>query len=325
MAEVGIDPAFAISGPDSTAFNALDGAAADPENAVSSDRQSYWARSRSRFFRDRGAVVGAVVGAVLALALVLAALFAPFISPYDPAFDDPDGTTMLGAPLAPTTGHWLGTDTDGRDALSRIIFGARVSLEVGLIGNGLASIIGLIFGSLAGYFRGWVDTVISRIIGIFLAFPVFLMALALVAVLTPSITTVIGIIVFVYWTSTARIIRGQVLSLRERGFVEAARAVGQREIVILWRHIFPHLLATMAVYTSLGIATTVLFESGLSYLGVGVPFGTPSWGGMINDNKDAVTTAPWLVFSPAVAIMITVIAFNLLGDGLREALDPYKE
>jgi peptide/nickel transport system permease protein len=321
MAEVGIDPTSAVRGPDAEAFTGYERDTAALEAAVSSDRQSYWARSRSRFFRDRGAVVGAV----LALALILTAVFAPFIAPYDPSFDDPNGTTMLGAPLAPTTGHWLGTDTDGRDALSRIIFGARVSLEVGLIGNGLASIIGLIFGSLAGFFRGWVDTTISRIIGIFLAFPVFLMALALVAVLTPSITTVIGIIVFVYWTSTARIIRGQVLSLRERGFVEAARAVGQSELAILWRHVFPHLLATMAVYTSLGIATTVLFESGLSYLGVGVPFGTPSWGGMINDNKDAVTTAPWLVFGPAVAIMITVISFNLLGDGLREALDPKQE
>jgi peptide/nickel transport system permease protein len=194
-----------------------------------------------------------------------------------------------------------------------------------LIGNGVAALVGLVLGSMAGYFRGWVDTVISRIIGIFLAFPVYLMALALVAVLTPSITTVIGIIIFVYWTSTARIIRGQVFALRERDFVEAARAVGLGELAILFRHIFPHLLSTLAVYTSLGIATTVLFEAGLSYLGVGVPHGTPSWGGMISDNQDALTTSPWLVFGPGVAIMLTVIAFNLLGDGLREALDPFKE
>jgi peptide/nickel transport system permease protein len=163
------------------------------------------------------------------------------------------------------------------------------------------------------------------LIDIFLAFPVYLLALALVAVLTPSLRTVIGVVIVAFWTSTARIVRGQVLSLRERDFVEAARSVGQREFVILLRHIYPHLLATMVVYISLGIATTVLFEAGLSYLGVGVPHGTPSWGGMISDNQDAVTTAPWLVFAPGAAIVITVVAFNLLGDGLRDALDPYKE
>jgi len=291
------------------------------EAVASRSGQGYWSRVRRRFFRDKGAVVGATV----VLGLILMAIFAQRLAPYDPGFEDPNGTTMLGAPLAPSPGHWLGTDANGRDALSRVIFGSQVSLEVGLIGNGVASILGLIMGSLAGYFRGWVDTVISRIIGIFLAFPVYLMALALVAVLTPSITTVIGIIIFVYWTATARIIRGQVFALRERDFVEAARAVGQSELAILVRHIFPHLFSTLAVYTSLGIATTVLFEAGLSYLGVGVPHGTPSWGGMISDNQDAVTTAPWLVFSPGVAIMLTVISFNLLGDGLREALDPYKE
>ncbi len=291
------------------------------ETTALKERQGYWTRVLHRFFRDKGAVVGAAI----VLALIVLAVFAQRIAPYDPGFEDPNGLTMLGAPLPPSSGHWLGTDANGRDALSRVIFGSQVSLEVGLIGNGVAALVGLVLGSMAGYFRGWVDTVISRIIGIFLAFPVYLMALALVAVLTPSITTVIGIIIFVYWTSTARIIRGQVFALRERDFVEAARAVGLGELAILFRHIFPHLLSTLAVYTSLGIATTVLFEAGLSYLGVGVPHGTPSWGGMISDNQDALTTSPWLVFGPGVAIMLTVIAFNLLGDGLREALDPFKE
>ncbi len=281
----------------------------------------YWARVWRRFRGNPPAVASAMV----VLVLCLVAIFAVHIAPFDPSYQDPNGTTMLGAPLAPTPGHWLGTDADGRDALSRVIYGAQVSLLVGIVANGIAGLIGLVCGSLAGYFRGWVDILISRFIDIFLAFPVYLLALALVAVLTPSIRTVIGIVVFVFWTSTARIIRGQVLSLRERDFVEAARAVGQGEFAILLRHIYPHLIATLVVYTSLGIATTVLFEAGLSYLGVGVPHGTPSWGGMISDNQDAVTTAPWLVFGPGAAIVITVVAFNVLGDGLRDALDPHQD
>ena len=281
----------------------------------------YWPRVWRRFRRDRFALLGAGI----VILMILVAIFAQRIAPYDPGFEDPNGTTLLGAPLPPSPGHWLGTDPNGRDALSRIIYGAQVSLLVGIVGNGAAGLIGLLLGSLAGYFRGWVDTLISRIIDVFLAFPVYLLALALVAVLAPSVRTVIGIIIVVYWTLTARIIRGQVLSLRERDFVEAARSLGQGELGIMVRHIYPHLIATMAVYTSLGIAATVIFESGLSYLGVGVPHGTPSWGNMISENQDAVTTAPWLVFGPGAAIVLTVLGFNLLGDGLRDALDPFRE
>jgi peptide/nickel transport system permease protein len=281
----------------------------------------YWQRAWRRFRRDRFALAGAAI----VLLLVVVAVFASRIAPYDPSYEDPNGLTMLGAPLPPSPGHWLGTDTNGRDALSRIIYGAQVSLLVGLVGNGFAGLIGLVAGSLAGYYRGWVDTVVSRIIDIFLAFPVYLLALALVAVLTPSVQTVIGIIVVAYWTTSARIIRGQVISLRERDFVEAARSLGQSERIILIRHIYPHILATLVVYVTLSIASTVVFESGLTYLGVGVPHGTPSWGGTISDNQQALTTAPWLVFGPSAAIMLTVLAFNLLGDGLRDALDPYRE
>ncbi len=281
----------------------------------------YWRRAWRRFRRDRFALAGAAI----VLLLVIVAIFASRIAPYDPSYEDPNGLTMLGAPLPPSPGHWLGTDTNGRDTLSRIIYGAQVSLLVGLVGNGLAGLIGLIAGSLAGYFRGWVDTAISRIIDIFLAFPVYLLALALVAVLNPSVQTVIGIIVVAYWTTSARIIRGQVISLRERDFVEAARSLGQCELPILFRHIYPHILATLVVYITLSIASTVVFESGLTYLGVGVPHGTPSWGGTISDNQQALTTAPWLVFGPGAAIMLTVLGFNLLGDGLRDALDPYQE
>jgi len=280
----------------------------------------YWGGAWRRLRRDKLALLGAA----LVLALVAVALLAPLIAPYPPAFEDPNGLTTIGAPLPPSPGHWLGTDPDGRDVLSRIMYGTQISLLVGVLGNGVAGLIGLLLGSLAGYFRGWVDTAISRVVDVFLAFPVYLLALALAGVLTPSVTTTIAIIVVVYWTATARIIRGQVLSLRERDFVEAARSLGQREIVIMFRHIYPHLLSTMVIYTSLNIATTVIFEAGLSYLGVGVPHGTPSWGAMISDNQQALTTAPWLVFCPSAAIVITVLSFNLVGDGLRDALDPYK-
>jgi len=295
-------------------------AAPEPEVAAAEGRRlGRWAVARRRLLRDKGALCGAAI----VLVLVAAALLAPVIAPYPPAFEDPNGLTMLGSPLPPSPGHWLGTDPNGRDVLSRVIYGAQISLLVGVVGNGLAGLIGLALGSLAGYFRGWVDTLISRVLDIFLAFPVYLLALALAGVLNPSVNTTIAIIIVVYWTATARIVRGQVLSLRERDFVEAARSLGQREVVILLRHIYPHLLSTMLIYTALNIATTVVFEAGLSYLGVGVPHGTPSWGAMISDNQQALYTAPWLVFCPSAAIMLTVLGFNLLGDGLRNALDPY--
>ncbi len=293
--------------------------APEPEAAAEGRRLGRWAVARRRLLRDKGALCGAAI----VLVLVAAALLAPVIAPYPPAFEDPNGLTMLGSPLPPSPGHWLGTDPNGRDVLSRVIYGAQISLLVGVVGNGLAGLIGLALGSLAGYFHGWVDTLISRVLDIFLAFPVYLLALALAGVLTPSVNTTIAIIVVVYWTATARIVRGQVLSLRERDFVEAARSLGQREVVILLRHIYPHLLSTMLIYTALNIATTVVFEAGLSYLGVGVPHGTPSWGAMISENQDALTTAPWLIFCPSLGIMLTVLGFNLLGDGLRNALDPY--
>jgi peptide/nickel transport system permease protein len=309
----GIDP-LPLAEPGPTALAAPEAAASD-----GSWPAGYWGSTWRRLRRDKVALCGAA----LVLALVAAALLAPVIAPYPPAFEDPNGLTTLGTPLPPSTGHLLGTDPNGRDVLSRIIYGTQITLLVGVLGNGLAGLIGLLLGSLAGYFRGWVDTAISRVVDVFLAFPVYLLALALAGVLNPSVNTTITIIVVVYWTATARIIRGQVLSLRERDFVEAARSLGQRELAILFRHIYPHLLSTMVIYTSLNIATTVIFESGLSYLGVGVPHGTPSWGAMISENQQALTTAPWLVFCPSAAIVLTVVGFNLVGDGLRDALDPY--
>jgi len=309
----GIDP-LPLAEPGPAALAAPEAAAGDGGRPA-----GYWGGARRRLRRDKVALCGAV----LVLALVAAALLAPVIAPYPPAFEDPNGLTTLGTPLPPGPGHLLGTDPNGRDVLSRLIYGAQITLLVGVLGNGLAGLIGLLLGSLAGYFRGWVDTAISRVVDVFLAFPVYLLALALAGVLNPSVNTTITIIVVVYWTATARIIRGQVLSLRERDFVEAARSLGQRELAIMFRHIYPHLLSTMVIYTSLNIATTVIFESGLSYLGVGVPHGTPSWGAMISENQQALTTAPWLVFCPSAAIVLTVVGFNLVGDGLRDALDPY--
>jgi peptide/nickel transport system permease protein len=279
---------------------------------------STWALAWIRLRRNRAAILGGAIVVVL----VLAAIFAPFLAPHDPtqAFDT--GINLDGTPAPPSGTFLLGADTLGRDLLSRILYGARVSLVIGIAANGLAMLIGVTVGMIGGYFAGWVGTVVMRLTDIMMAFPVLLLAIALVAVLKPSIWIVIGVIAFVYWTPIARIVHGQVLALKEREFVEAARAIGAGQWRILFRHVFPHLVPVIIVYTTLGIATNVLFEAALSYLGVGIQPPTPSWGGMISDGQTYYRSAPWLVLYPGLAIMLTVLGFSLLGDGLRDALDP---
>jgi ABC-type dipeptide/oligopeptide/nickel transport system permease subunit len=233
----------------------------------------------------------------------------------------------------PKVPHLFGVDKEYRDVFARVLYGARVSLEVALIATGLSMVIGVTLGMVAGYFRGWVDMAISRLIDVLLAFPILLLAIGLAAacklgkgclggLLQPGLTVVIAVIAFVNWTYIGRIIRGQVLSLREKEFIEAARSLGASNGRILFREILPNLVAPIIVYSSLIIPQNVLFESALSYLGVGVQFPKASWGAMLADASSIFDTAWWYMVFPGAALLLTVLAFNLLGDGLQDALNP---
>jgi peptide/nickel transport system permease protein len=271
-----------------------------------------------RFRRDRLALGGL---AVVALA-VGAALAAPWVAPFDPAEQFFDGLTLEGAPLPPNEKFWLGTDLLGRDLLSRLLYGARTSLVIGVVANGAAVVIGTALGVVAGYVRGPVGATIMRFTDLMMAFPALLLAIALAAIFAPSLWIVAMVIALVNWVQIARVVYTETTALAEREYIEAARALGAHWPRILFLHILPHLVPTILVYATLGIATTVLLEATLSYLGIGVRPPTPSWGGIIFESQSYFLTAPWLVFFPGVAIMILALAFNLLGDALRDALDP---
>jgi len=269
-------------------------------------------------------------GAVLGLIIILTALFAPLLAPHDPTVQYRDGLTPDGQPIPSTllqgsTRFPLGTDANGRDLLSRIIYGSRISLLVGVLANTLAVTLGVLIGSVAGFFGGVIESVLMRFTEVMMAFPTLLLAMTLVAILKPSLWIIIVVIGVVYWTWIARVVYGQVVALREREFIAASRALGAGRLMILFRHIIPQLVPTIIVWGTLGIATNVMLEASLSYLGIGVQPPTPSWGGMIQQGQSFYRTAPWLVVYPGLAIMLTVFAFNLLGDGLRDALDPVQK
>ncbi|MCA9838296.1 MAG: ABC transporter permease [Trueperaceae bacterium] len=278
--------------------------------------------SRPSTWRSLRRNPAAMFGLIVVLLVILIALFAPLLAPKNPAEQFFEGLTLEGSPLSPNQDFWLGTDLLGRDLLSRLIYGARISLLVGLIANGAALLIGTLLGSLAGYFGGALAKIIMRFTDIMMAFPALLLAIALSAILRPSLWIVAMVIALVNWVQVARVVYAQTLSLAESEFVTAANALGAGNGRIMFRHLFPHLLPTMLVYGTLGISTTVLLEATLSFLGVGVQPPTPSWGGIINESQSYFLTAPWLVFFPGSAILLTAVSFNLLGDGLREALDP---
>lgn len=276
-------------------------------------------RGRARWRTFRRVLDARLAGAGLAILsiVIFCALLAPLISPYDPNEQD-----YLALAESPSARHLLGTDDLGRDVLSRIIYGSRVSLEVGIIAVGIAVSIGVTLGLLAGFTGGAADTVIMRFVDAVQAFPALILALAITAALGPGIGNAMIAIGFVSMTTIARLTRGQTLSEREREYVAAARVIGVPPVTIMARHIWPNVTAPIIVQATLGIATAIVTEASLSFLGVGVVPPTASWGAMLRQGSQYLETASWLAFAPGIAIFITVLAFNFVGDGLRQALDP---
>jgi len=264
----------------------------------------------------------ALFGLLVIAAIVLGAILAPWLAPFAPEDQRFDGLTLEGSPLPPGGDFLLGTDLLGRDLYTRLLFGARTSLIVGIAANGIAVAIGTLVGIFAGYFGGIVGAVLMRFTDLIQAFPSLLLAIVLAAIFHPSLWIVVVVIALVQWVQLARIIYTETRGLSEREFVEAERSIGASRARILFRHILPHVLPTILVYGTLGIATTVLLEATLSFLGIGVQPPTPSWGNIINENQTYLTSAPWLVFFPGIAIVLLALGFNLIGDALRDILDP---
>ena len=258
---------------------------------------------------------------VAAIALIatfaLCAAFAPLIAPYDPLAQE------LGSRLRPPSPeHWLGTDSLGRDIASRILYGARISLIIGVVVVASAGVFGTIVGLVAGYAGGLVDEALMRLTEVFLAFPALILAMAIAGALGPSLTNAIIAIAAVTWAVYARLTRGQILSLRRREFVEAARAMGASSVRILWRHLLPNVLAPLMIQASFDLGSAIIAAAGLSFIGFGAQPPTPEWGVMISEGRNYISTQPWLSLFPGLAILLAVGSFNLLGDGLRDAFDP---
>ncbi|MRR16315.1 MAG: ABC transporter permease [Deltaproteobacteria bacterium] len=259
----------------------------------------------------------AMTGCGIVILLFVVSILAPLLAPYDP------GAIDLKNVLAPPSGnHWFGTDQLGRDVLSRMIWGARISLKVGFVATGLAILIGMVLGAVAGYYGGWIDAVIMRFVDIMLCFPAFFLILAVIAFLEPSIWNIMIVIGLTGWMGVTRLVRADFISLRERDFVTAARSIGANDARIIFIHILPNALASILVSATLGIAGAILTESALSFLGIGVQPPTPSWGNILTAGKDNIDIAWWLSFYPGLAILITVVGYNLLGEGIRDASDP---
>ena len=266
-----------------------------------------------RFLRNPLAMAG---GAVI-LVLFVVAIFAPLIAPHNP--DLIDTSNILAAPSA---GHWLGTDELGRDVLSRMIFSTRISLLVGFVAVGISTVIGVIVGAISGYYGGWVDSVLMRFVDIMLCFPTIFLILAVIAILSPSIWNIMIVIGITGWMGVSRLVRAEFLTLKEQDFVMASKAIGVRDLRIIFRHILPNAMSPVLVSAVLGVGGAILIESGLSFLGLGVQPPTPSWGNMLTAGKDNIEIAWWLSLFPGLAILVTVLGYNLLGEGLQDALNP---
>jgi peptide/nickel transport system permease protein len=264
----------------------------------------------------------AVIGLFVILVITGMAVGAPLFAPYDPAEQLFEGLTLEGAPLPPNSQFILGTDLLGRDLFSRLLYGARTSLIIGIVANGAAVAIGVLVGVTAGFVGGFIGAALMRFTDLMAAFPALLLAIVLAALFRPSLWIVALVIALVNWVQLSRTVYNETRSLAEREFIEAERAIGASRFRILFRHIMPHLVPLMLVWGTLGISATVLLEATLSFLGIGVQPPIPSWGNIINENQAYFITAPWLVFIPGAAILILALAFNLVGDALRDVLDP---
>jgi peptide/nickel transport system permease protein len=298
--------------------------------ALSLDSVSLWQITRRRLFRRKSSIIGMIILAIL----IFLALTAQWIAPYDPILsmldtDPPQSIQKRSAPCIHILGcsqdqpqHIMGTDGNIRDEFSRMLYGARLSLMIGLSTVSFAIFVGTILGALAGYFGGWTDNIIMRVMDVLLAFPSLLLAIAIVTVLGPGLINALLAIGIVSIPAYARVVRGSVLSVREMDYVSASRALGGNTYEILFKRILPNALTPLIVQGTLGIASAILDAAALSFLGLGAQPPTPEWGSMLGSERNQVFTAPHLVFYPGLAIMLTVLAFNLLGDGLRDALDP---
>jgi peptide/nickel transport system permease protein len=298
------------------------------EITARSPLQLFWRRFRS----DRVAMASAIFIVLLLLLAIFAPLIVKLFGLPAPGVQNPNLTDSFGTPIGPTGAHPFGVDPLGEDVMSRVIYGTRVSLEVGILGTALTTFVGVTAGLFAGFYRGWVDTFLSRIADVVLSFPILLLGLGIGAAcavngclggaLQPGVQVIILIIVISGWTYIYRITRGQVLSLREKEFVEASRSLGASNMRIMFREILPNLVAPIIVYSSLLIPVNILFEAALSFLGVGVKPPTASWGQMIADATSNFQTVWWYMLFPGIALLLTVLAFNLVGDGLQDALNP---
>jgi peptide/nickel transport system permease protein len=259
----------------------------------------------------------ALAGFIIILLIFLLAMLAPFIAPHDP-----NEINVKAILLGPSMQHWMGTDGLGRDVLSRMLHGGRISLLVGLVAVGISTAIGILLGAIAGFYRGWIDVFIMRLVDVMLSIPSFFLILAVIAFLTPSIINIMIVIGLTSWMGVTRLVRAEFLSLCEREYVLASRTLGARDVRLIFKHLLPNSLTPIIVSAVLGVAGAVLMESGLSFLGLGVQAPQASWGNILTDGKEYIQFAWWLSLFPGLAILITVLGYNLLGEGLRDALDP---
>ena len=283
---------------------------------------SWWGDAWRRFSRQK---LG-VAAAILFLTLVLLAILAPVLAPYDPLEQfRKEGLTAQGQPLPPNSQFWLGTDGLGRDVLSRLLYGGRFSLGIAITASAITVLIGLLVGGVAGFLGGKSDFFVMRFVDLVMSMPTFFLTLLLVVMLSPGVWVVITVIALFAWTGPARVFRSQVLTVKRRDFIQAADCLGVPRQRVFLRHLLPHVLPLIAVYMALGIPNAVFAEASLSFLGLGVPAPLPSWGSMIRDGYEYYRAAPWIAFFPGAAIALAVVSINLLGNALRDAMDPMRK